>query len=88
MTSYESLEAHTRKRGYAPAPGSQRRSNSLRARFVALAGATAVLTFGVLIPTGALAASGQPQVAVSGATYHAITPTRLLDTRVGNGLTG
>ena len=58
---------------------------------------TAALLIGLLIPTTGVAAatraatgSGTVSAAVvaSGATYHAISPTRLLDTRAGNGLSG
>ena len=57
----------------------------------------AVLLIGLLIPTTGVAAATRPATApgtvsaalvASGATYHAISPTRLLDTRVANGLSG
>jgi hypothetical protein len=42
----------------------------------------------VVVPAAAIAAPAQPQAAVSGSTYHALTPTRILDTRNGTGLSG
>ena len=41
-----------------------------------------------VIGTGPASAASAAVTPLTGATYHALTPTRLLDSRVGNGLTG
>ncbi len=66
------------------APRRARPYSTWRASVAALA----LVLAGASIPSAVLAEPVQPQVSSSGSTYHALTPTRILDTRSGTGLAG
>jgi hypothetical protein len=83
-----SPEVGARGDTFGPAFRAPRPSRRLHSPLMTLGVIGALALVAALMPAAAIAAPAQPQAAFSGSTYHALTPTRILDTRNGTGLSG